>query len=52
MANVIEVDNISKSFKIHHERHQTLKERLLHPKSGTTELFSALNNVNFSIAEG
>ena len=52
MANVIEVDNISKSFKIHHERHQTLKERLLHPKSGTTELFSALNNVNFTIAEG
>ena len=52
MANVIEVDNISKSFKIHHDRHQTLKERLLHPKSGTTELFSALNNVNFSIAEG
>ena len=52
MSNVIEVDNISKSFKIHHERHQTLKERLLHPKSGTTELFSALNNVNFSIAEG
>ena len=52
MANVIEVDNISKSFKIHHGRHQTLKERLLHPKSGTTELFSALNNVNFSIAEG
>ncbi len=52
MANVIEVDDISKSFKIHHERHQTLKERLLHPKSGTTELFSALNNVNFSIAEG
>ena len=52
MANVIEVDGISKSFKIHHERHQTLKERLLHPKSGTTELFSALNNINFSIAEG
>jgi len=52
MANVIEVDNVSKSFKIHHERHQTLKERLLHPKSGTTELFSALNNVNFTIAEG
>ncbi|MGA2294333.1 MAG: ABC transporter ATP-binding protein [Acidimicrobiales bacterium] len=51
MTNVIEVSNISKQFKIHHERHKSLKERLLHPKSGTTELFSALVDIDFTISD-
>ena len=49
MATVIKVEGISKTFKIHHERHQSLKERLLHPRSGSTEVFDALVDVNFSV---
>jgi ABC-2 type transport system ATP-binding protein len=49
MTTVIEVANVSKQFKIHHERNQSLKERLLHPKTGTTELFHALDNVSFEV---
>jgi len=52
MTVVIDVQNVSKQFKIHHERHQSLKERLLHPKSGSTELFHALSDINFSVASG
>ena len=52
MANVIEVEGVSKKFKIHHERHQSLKERLLHPRSGTTEVFDALSDINFTVGEG
>jgi ABC-2 type transport system ATP-binding protein len=51
MTTVIEVSNISKQFKIHHERHKSLKERLLHPKSGSTELFSALVDIDFKISD-
>jgi ABC-2 type transport system ATP-binding protein len=52
VTTVIDVQNISKQFKIHHERHQSLKERLLHPRSGTTELFHALAEVNFTVSDG
>ncbi len=52
MDAVIEVAGVAKQFKIHHERHQTLKERLLHPRSGTTEVFDALRDVNFTVGEG
>jgi ABC-2 type transport system ATP-binding protein len=49
MATVIDVEGISKKFKIHHGRHQSLKERMLHPKSGSTEIFSALSDISFQI---
>ena len=52
MTTVIDVEGISKQFKIHHERHQSLKERLLHPRSGATELFTALDDVTFTVADG
>lgn len=52
MSSVIEVEDVSKNFKIHHERHQSLKERLLHPRSGTTEVFHALKGINFSVTQG
>ena len=52
MTTVIDVESVSKQFKIHHERHQSLKERLLHPRSGTTELFDALLDINFKISDG
>ena len=49
MTTVIDVENISKQFKIHHERNQSLKERLLHPKSGSTEIFNALSDISFQV---
>ncbi|MDE2282766.1 MAG: ATP-binding cassette domain-containing protein [Actinomycetales bacterium] len=52
MTTVIEVQDISKRFTIHHERNQTLKERILHPRSGSSEIFDALNDINFSVAQG
>jgi len=52
VTTVIDVESVSKQFKIHHERHQSLKERLLHPKSGSTELFDALSDINFKISDG
>ncbi len=52
MSEVIAVDGVSKRFKIHHERHNSLKERILHPGAGSTELFEALRDVSFSVGEG
>ena len=52
MVTVIDVESVSKQFKIHHERHQSLKERLLHPKSGSTELFNALSEISFQVSDG
>jgi ABC-2 type transport system ATP-binding protein len=52
MVAVIDVKDVSKSFKIHHERHQSLKERLLHPRSGSTEDFQALRDVSFTVGQG
>lgn len=52
MTTVIDVEGVSKKFKIHHERHQSLKERLLHPKSGSTEVFDALQDISFTVGEG
>jgi ABC-2 type transport system ATP-binding protein len=51
MTTVIDVENVSKKFKIHHERNQSLKERLLHPKTGSTEVFHALSNINFKVSD-
>ena len=50
MTIVIDVEGVSKKFKIHHERNQSLKERLLHPRSGTTEVFDALTDINFRVS--
>ena len=50
MTTVIQVDDVTKQFKIHHERHQSLKERLLHPRSGSTEAFRALSHINFTVS--
>ena len=52
MTTVVDVDGVSKSFKIHYERHQSLKERLLHPRTGHSEDFSALSDIAFQVQEG
>lgn len=49
----IEVDGVWKSFQIPHERHDTLKERFLHPLRRTTyEQNDALGDVSLSIDYG
>ena len=52
MTTVINVRNVNKTFKIHHERNQSLKERILHPRSGRVEIFQALKDISFTVNAG
>jgi ABC-2 type transport system ATP-binding protein len=52
MSAVIDVAEVNKTFKLHYERNQSLKERLLHPRSGRTEIFQALRDISFTVGEG
>ena len=52
MVNTIEVLGVNKEFVIHHGRHQSLKERLLHPGSGSSEKFRALEDISFVVGAG
>ncbi len=49
MTAAVEVRGVSKHFRLHHERHQSLKERLIHRGSGTYTDFQALHDVGFSV---
>jgi ABC-type polysaccharide/polyol phosphate transport system ATPase subunit len=48
----IEVKNVSKSFKIYHDKPTTLKEKLLFIKNRKYEIFKALKNVSLNIKNG
>jgi ABC-type polysaccharide/polyol phosphate transport system ATPase subunit len=49
----IEVEGVSKSFKLPHQRRTTLKERFLHPfRKMEVEQLQALNGVDFAIEQG
>ncbi|MBE0069261.1 ABC transporter ATP-binding protein [Thermoanaerobacterium thermosaccharolyticum] len=48
----IEVKNVSKSFKIYHDKPTTLKEKLLFIKNRKYEIFKALENVSLNIKNG
>jgi ABC-2 type transport system ATP-binding protein len=51
--NAIEVENVSKSFRIPHEQRTYVKEYFLHPFRRTTyERNDALDNVTFSVGAG
>jgi ABC-2 type transport system ATP-binding protein len=49
MTAVIDVQGVSKRFRLHHERHKSLKERLIHPGGGTFTDLHALQDVSFSV---
>ncbi|HEV7847364.1 MAG TPA: ABC transporter ATP-binding protein [Thermoleophilaceae bacterium] len=50
---VVAVDDVSKVFRIPHERVSTLKERALHPfRRSTHERFEALRGVSFAVERG
>lgn len=52
MSAAVEVDEVSKQFRLYHERLTTLKERLTRMGRQNYELFWALRDVAFSIEEG
>jgi ABC-2 type transport system ATP-binding protein len=46
---VVEVQGVSKHFRLYHERHKSLKERLIHPGVGSYTDLTAVNDVSFSV---
>jgi ABC-2 type transport system ATP-binding protein len=46
---VVEVQDVSKHFRLYHERHKSLKERVIHPKVGSYTDLEAVKNVSFSV---
>ncbi|MFW5719737.1 MAG: ABC transporter ATP-binding protein [Candidatus Dojkabacteria bacterium] len=55
MSNVaLKVENISKSFKIHHGRNDSLREAFVNMfhKKKSIEIYEALNNISFEIKKG
>lgn len=49
---MISIQNVSKSFKIYHDKPLTLKEKLLRLRSNNYSEFRALDNVSFTIQKG
>jgi ABC-2 type transport system ATP-binding protein len=52
VAPSILIDNVSRQFRLYHERYHTIKERLLHFGRVPYEDFWALRNVELEIEEG
>ncbi|MBE5845164.1 MAG: ABC transporter ATP-binding protein [Butyrivibrio sp.] len=48
----IEVKNVTKEFKLYHDRGQTLKEMSLFKKRRTYEKMTVLNNISFNVKKG
>ena len=52
-APAVQIDGVSKSFKLPHQHYSTLKERALHPfASRTYDELHAVDDVSVEIAEG
>jgi len=52
-ANIaVEVDDVSKKFRLYHEKYYSLKERVLHLGNNSYEDFWALQDISFEVAEG
>ena len=54
MSNVIEIDGVSKRFRINQDRQSSLKERVVHAgrkKRGFKD-FWALNDIDLEVSEG
>ncbi len=52
MTKAISVKGVSKKFRLSSERHQTLKERVIHMGKSTHNDFWALNDVSIDVEEG
>ena len=52
MAAAVEIDRVSKNFRLYREKYTSLKERLIHLGRVPYESFKALDDVSLSIAAG
>lgn len=52
MGAAIEIDQVSKHFKLNHQRADSLKERVIHFRRSTHEEFWALRDVSLSVEQG
>jgi ABC-2 type transport system ATP-binding protein len=52
MAAAVEIDDVSKVFKLYHERGTSLKERLVKAGQARYEELDALKGISFDVAEG
>lgn len=48
----VEIDDVSKKFRLYHERNQTLKSAIMRRRTSVHEDFWALHNVSFDVPEG
>jgi ABC-2 type transport system ATP-binding protein len=48
----VDVVDVSKTFRLYHEKYYSIKERVLHLGNNPYENFSALKNISFEVAEG
>ena len=48
----VRVDDVSKRFRLYHERNQTLKSAILRGKTSRHEDFWALENITFDVKQG
>ena len=52
MTTAVEVVEVSKRFRLYHEKYQSLKEKILHAGRNPYEEFWALREVGFEVGEG
>ena len=52
MTNAIEVDNVTKIFRLYSEKYSSLKERVIHAGKNPFQEFYALKGVSLDIKEG
>ncbi|CAG4927830.1 MULTISPECIES: ABC transporter ATP-binding protein [Acidithrix] len=52
MANAIEIDGVTKIFRLYSEKYTSLKERVIHAGKNPYQEFYALRDVTFNIEEG
>jgi ABC-2 type transport system ATP-binding protein len=48
----VEVQRVSKHFRLYHERHLSVKDRLIHPRRTTYSDLTALHDVDFTVGAG
>ena len=49
---VIKVENVTKKFKLYHDKPMTLKEKVIKRVNNSYEEFFALNDVSFEVKKG
>lgn len=52
MTNAVEVRHVSKQFRLHHERNQSLKSAIMRGRISRYEEFTAVNDVSFDVKSG